>query len=118
LRQPLCLDGRLEDSFQVGPNHLAEIGEMREMAFTVKERPTKLSLELLNRAGERRLRNVALFGRAREVQFLRNGEKITNLMHFHAGTPRKHLAASILPADEVDCHPHSPDVIYNCDRRI
>jgi hypothetical protein len=43
--------------------------------------------QLLNRARERGLRDVALFRRAREVQFLRDGKKITDLMHFHGGTP-------------------------------
>src|SRR5690349_18675534 len=77
LRQPLCLDGRLIDSFEVGSNHFAEVGEMREMAFTVKERTAEFSLELLNRTRQRRLRNIAFFSGAREVQFLRNSKEIT-----------------------------------------
>src|SRR6516162_480773 len=89
LREALCLDGRLVDSFQVRANHLAEVGEMREMAFAVKKRAAQLSLQLLNRTRERGLRNVALFSRAREIQFLRDGKKITDLVHLHTDTPRK-----------------------------
>src|SRR5262249_51079615 len=43
----------------------------------------KLAFELLDRTRERRLRHVALFRRAREVQFLRDRKKIADLMHFH-----------------------------------
>src|SRR5271165_6612350 len=87
LRQPLCRDGGLVDGLQMRSNHFTEIGEMREMAFTVKKRAAKLSFQLLNRARERGLRDVALLRRAGEVQFLRDGKKITDLMHFHGGTP-------------------------------
>jgi hypothetical protein len=77
---------------------------MREMALTVKKGAAELPLELLNRTRERRLRNVAFFSRAREVQFLCNGKKITHLMHFHASTPCKHRTALTLPAEEFDRH--------------
>src|SRR6516165_204558 len=86
LREALCLDGRLVDSFQVRANHLPEVGEMREVAFAVKKRTTQFSLQLLNRTRERGLRNVALFSRAREIQFLRDGKKVTDLVHLHTGT--------------------------------
>src|SRR6516164_2602676 len=62
---------------------------MREMAFAVKKRAAQFSLQLLNCTRERGLRDVALFGRAREIQFLRDGKKITDLVHLHTGTPRK-----------------------------
>jgi hypothetical protein len=38
---------------------------------------------LLYRARERRLRNVALLGRAREVQRPADGEKVPDLVDFH-----------------------------------
>src|SRR5262249_16172531 len=78
---------------------------MREMAFAVKKRAAQLSLQLLNRTRERGLRNVALFSRAREIQFLRDGKKITDLVHLHTDTPRKPPWASMLSAKEVDCQP-------------
>src|SRR6266511_4649529 len=84
LRQALCLDSRLVDSFQVRADHLAELSQMREMAFSVKERSAKLSFQLLNCTRERGLRDVALFGCAREVQFLCDRQEISDLMHFHS----------------------------------
>src|SRR5262252_6438742 len=54
------------------------------MALAVKKRTAELSLQLLNRARERRLRNVTLLGGAREVQLLGDREKIPDLMHFHS----------------------------------
>ena len=75
------------DGFQMGSNHLAEIGEMREMAFTVKKRAAKLSFQLLNGARERGLRDVALLAAREKFNSCCNGKKITDLMHFHGGTP-------------------------------
>src|SRR6516165_3485345 len=89
LREAFCLDGRLVDGFQVRANHLAEVGEVREIALPVKKRTAEFSLQLLNRARERGLRNVALFSRARKIQVLRDGKKVTDLVHLHTGTPRK-----------------------------
>jgi hypothetical protein len=82
------LGGRLVDGFQMGSNHFTEVSKMREMAFTVKKRTAKLSLQLLNRTRQRGLRNVALFSRAREIQFLGDRKKVADLVHFHTGTPR------------------------------
>src|SRR6516225_2925330 len=118
LRQPFCLDGSLVDSFEVGSNHLTEVGEMCEMAFTVKEGTAEFSLELLNGPGEGRLRNVALFSRAREVQFLRDRKKITDLMHFHAGTPQAPLLLQYYQRKWLTVISRSPDVIYNRVRRM
>jgi hypothetical protein len=84
----LYLDGRSEDCFQVGSNHLTEVGKMRKMPFTVEKRTAKLSFQLLNGTREGGLRNVALFSCTREVQFLCDRKKVTHLMHFHTGTPR------------------------------
>src|SRR5262245_15993868 len=89
MRDAFCLDRRLVDTFKVRTHHLDEVGKVREMAIAVKKRTTQFSLQLLNRTRERGLRNVALFSRAREIQFLRDGKKVTDLVHLHTGTPRK-----------------------------
>ena len=66
-------------------HHLAQLSEMRQVSLAVKKWPTEFTFELLDRTRERRLRHVALFRRAREVQFLRHRDEVTNLMHFHNG---------------------------------
>ena len=66
---------------------MAEIGKVREVAFPVKEWATELPFQLLDRPRERRLRDVAAFSGAREVQLLCDREKITDLMHFHGSPP-------------------------------
>src|SRR6516164_1354102 len=71
---------------------MTELGQVCEMALAVKQRAPKLPLQLLNRARERRLRDVALLGGTREVQLLCDCEKITNLMHFHGSTPQSRSA--------------------------
>src|SRR5215469_1236078 len=83
LGQTLCLYGRFVHGFQMRTHHLAQLSEMRQVSLAVKEWPTKLPFELQDRARERRLRHVALFRRAREVQLLSHREEITDLMHFH-----------------------------------
>ena len=83
LGQTLCLGGGLVHGFEMRAHHLAQLSEMRQVPLAVKKWPTKLAFELLDRTRERRLRYVALFRRAREVQFLCCPEEITNLMHFH-----------------------------------
>src|SRR5215470_9757907 len=83
LGQTLCLDSSLVHGFQMRAHHLAQLGEMRQVPLAVKKWPTKLAFELPYRTRERRLRHVALFRRAREVQFLCHPEEIPNLIHFH-----------------------------------
>src|SRR6516225_473517 len=83
LGQTLCLEGGLVHGIQMRAHHLAQLGEMRQVPLAVKKWPTKLAFELLYRTRERRLRHVALFRCAREVQFLCHPEEIPNLIHFH-----------------------------------
>ena len=73
---------------------VAEIGQMTVAAFAPDQLTAEFILELLDRAGERGLRHVALLRRAREVQRARNGQEITNLLHFHAERPFATLYAS------------------------
>src|SRR4029077_20344355 len=70
LRQTLCLDRGLIHGVQMRAHHLAQLSEMRQVSLAVKMWPTEFTFELLDRTRERRLRHVALFRRAREVQFL------------------------------------------------
>jgi len=96
LGQTLCLDGGIVHVFQMRAHHLAQLREMRQVPLAVKKRPTKLAFKLLDRARQRRLRHVALFGRAREVQFSRHPQEITNLMHFHG-----HLTGMVMGCARV-----------------
>ena len=50
----------------------AEIGQVGQLAFAPQQEPAQLLLELLDGAGQRRLRHVALLGGAREVQGVRH----------------------------------------------
>src|SRR5437016_1849148 len=86
LGQFFCLISGSVDKLEVRANHLTEIGEMREMALAMEKRPAELALQLLDGARERGLRDVGLLRGAREVQFLCDGEKITDLVHFHGAT--------------------------------
>jgi hypothetical protein len=57
---------------------------MSPRAFSAEEGAIKLLFELLDRAGERWLSDIAFFGRPREIQASRHGKKISDLMHLHA----------------------------------
>ena len=59
---------------------------MGALALAADQQSTKLLLELLNRAGEGGLRDVASFRRAREIQRLAQGEKISDLIELHPHT--------------------------------
>jgi hypothetical protein len=61
----------------------AKIGQMGPRALAAEERAAKFLFELLDRAGERRLRDIAFFGSPREIQAPRHGKKVSNLMHLH-----------------------------------
>ena len=56
---------------------------MAERALAAKQLAAELLLEIADGAAERRLRDVALLGGLREVERLRHGEEVTDLMHFH-----------------------------------
>ena len=62
----------------------AEIGQMRQLALAAQQQAAKLLFELLDRAGQRRLRDMALLGRAGEIQRVGDRQKIADLMHLHA----------------------------------
>ena len=56
-------------------------------AFAVEQRTAELVLELLDRAGQSRLADVALLGGAREIQRPRERDEVADLLHFHGSVP-------------------------------
>src|SRR3954451_9763032 len=62
---------------------LAKVGELRQSALAVDQLATELLLELLHPLGHCGLRDIALFGCAREVECGRKGEEVANLMKLH-----------------------------------
>ena len=88
LRNFLAVDlGRLgigEQLAQMRFDQPAEIGQMGQLALAAQQQPAKLLFELLDRAGQCRLRDMALLGRAGEIQRVGDRQKIADLMHLHA----------------------------------
>ena len=62
----------------------AEIGQVRQLALAAQQQAAELLLEKLDRAGQGRLRDVALLGGAGEIQRVRDRQKVADLMHLHA----------------------------------
>jgi hypothetical protein len=60
---------------------------MRLIAFAMKQASAEFGLQRLNGARQRRLRNVAAFCCAREIQLASQREKVSNLLHFHGLYP-------------------------------
>ena len=54
-----------------------------------EERPAELALQELDGPRERRLRDVAALGSAREVQLLGDGEEVADLVHLHRVVPKR-----------------------------
>jgi hypothetical protein len=66
---------------------MAELGEVGEVALAPKKLSAQLFFQLFDGSRERGLRDVTLLGSAGEVQQARYGEEVSDLVHFHAGTP-------------------------------
>ena len=84
------LAGRLRGGiglFEHRQHELAEVGELRELAFAVNELAAQFLLELLDRLRQGRLRDEAFLGRAREVERSRKRKKIADLVHLHDAAP-------------------------------
>ncbi len=75
-----------ERAFQLRPHGGAELGQARPR-LAVKQRRAEFALEQANAVGQRRLRDAAAPGGAREVQLLAQREKIDDLPDFHAPPP-------------------------------
>jgi len=73
---------------EVALHQAPEIGEVGEVALAAKELPAELVLQLADRTGQRRQRDVDLLGGAGEVQRLAGGEEIADLVHLQQRLPR------------------------------
>jgi hypothetical protein len=62
---------------------LAEFGQLCGRTLAAEQITAEFAFEMFDRARERRLRDIALLGGAREVPRPRDCEEIPNLMHFH-----------------------------------
>ncbi len=62
---------------------LPKLRQLSLRAFAAKQVAAELVLELLDGAGERRLRHVALFGGLGEIELADGRQEISDLMHFH-----------------------------------
>src|SRR5262249_30279277 len=70
----------------------AERREHGARPLAAEQIAAELAFEQLDSARQRRLRHVALFRRAREVQRPGNRQEIPDLVHFHSNSPRQALA--------------------------
>jgi hypothetical protein len=75
-----------QDLLEHRPHEFAEFGQMGEAALAADKQPPELLFELLDRAGERGLRDVAPFCRPRKVQRLAQGKEVSDLIELHART--------------------------------
>ena len=66
---------------------LAEFGQLRGGALAAKQVAAEFGFQLLDGPRQRRLRDVALVGGAREVEYTRNRKEVANLMHLHGRAP-------------------------------
>lgn len=87
LCQILCSLRLLFHTLKIGQHDPAEFREVGITALTVEQGPAKFVLELLDGAGQSRLRHVASFGGSREVKRLCQRYEIANLLHFHKRNP-------------------------------
>ncbi len=77
----------LEALPEQGMHAQAEFGQLRRRPLAAKQVATEFGLELLDRPRQRRLGDVALVGRAREVEHAGDGEEVANLVHLHDRAP-------------------------------
>ncbi len=62
---------------------LTEFGQLRGGTFAPEKVAAEFGLQLFDRPRQRRLRDIALVGGAREVEHARDREEVANLMHLH-----------------------------------
>jgi hypothetical protein len=75
------------DRLDVGQHEAPKLGEMRLVAFAMKEAPAQFGLERLDGARQSGLGDIAALGGAREIQLARQSQKIADLLHFHGSHP-------------------------------
>ena len=69
------------------PYGLAKFGQRRAGQAAVEQWPPQLSLEPLDRVGQRGLRDVATFGRQREILIAAKSQEITGVTDLHGNRP-------------------------------
>ena len=87
----------VHDLLETRPQQLAEIGDMGEVALAAEQQPADLVLELLDGAAQRRLGDIALLRRAREIARFADGQEIPDVMNVHTGPNTKCMPASSGP---------------------
>jgi hypothetical protein len=76
----------VRDLLQIGPHGAPEVGE-RDARPALEHGCTKLPFQGSNRVGEGGLRDAAAPRCPSEVQFIAQGQEISDLMHFHGSNP-------------------------------
>ena len=74
---------QLHSTASAGMHALPEFGELRSWALAPEQVAAQFRFELFDGAGQRRLSNVALIGRTREIQRSGDRGEIADLMYFH-----------------------------------
>ena len=74
-----CIDGALQHR----QHELSEIRQLGQSAFPMNQVTSQFVLQLLQGLCERRLGDVALLGRASEVERLRQCEKVAYVLKLH-----------------------------------
>jgi hypothetical protein len=74
---------------EIRQHHPAEFRQVRVPPLPVEKRAAKLVLELLDRARQRRLADVALLGRAGKVERPRKRDEISDVLHLHRQRPKQ-----------------------------
>src|SRR5262249_42180473 len=79
--------GTLVTLLEQRKHSFAKRGEHDAWPLAPKKIAAQLAFKELYRACQRRLSDMALLGRAREIQRPRDGQEVPDLVHFHAHVP-------------------------------
>ena len=80
---------------------MAELGQDGLRTLAPEEVSSELRFKLLDRARKRRLRDIAVLRCAREVERARDRQKVSDLIHFHRGSPLR-AKSGLSPAHRVE----------------
>ncbi len=81
--QRFCALAGVETLQQRRLNRACKVGHVRQGALAAEQFAAEFGLELENGTRQRRLRDIAFLGSAREMQRPAHGQKVANLMEFH-----------------------------------
>jgi hypothetical protein len=73
----------LKDLGKVRMDHAAQLSQVSIAALSMKKQAAEFLLQANDGARQSGLRHVAFVGGFGEIQFLRDGEKVSDLEHFH-----------------------------------